>query len=386
MNPVWKDLHSNYQEQEWIDKPSLFAETALQYFPETGKILELGAGHGQDSRFFVKKGYEVISTDIETSSLELNFSKQAEEFRKKISVQQVDLKEKLPFKDSSFDIVYAHLSLHYFDQETTFGIINEIERILKPGGLFAFLTNSINDPEYNTGNQLERDFFLIDKVTKRNFSVESARQLTRGFQVNLLDNLGQTYKDQAKGVGHLIRFIGYKPQLGKKYSMAIPYVGAIIERETKGNVEVLIQTRWKPYNDPVYSGTFEFPAGTLDKPYENIYETLAREIDEECGLKLKGIKQDSKTRIIHSNKEDAVFGFRPFCCTQQLKNGKPWIGFVFICEVENGSPKSQLSETKDVRWMQVDEIKKIFKQSPEKLFALELPAWEYYFSERATLW
>ncbi len=297
-------------------------------------------------------------------------------------MQQVDLKEKLPFEDNSFDIVYAHLSLHYFDQETTFGIINEIERILKPGGLFAFLTNSISDPEYNTGNLLERDFFQIGKVTKRYFSVVSARQLTRGFQVNLLDNLGQTYKDQAKGVYHLIRFIGHKP-MGKNYSMAIPYVGAIIERENKGNSEVLIQTRWKPYNDPVYSGTFEFPAGTLDKPYENIYDTLAREIHEECGLKLKGVKQDSKTPIIHSNKEDAVFGFRPFCCTQQLKNGKPWIGFVFICEVENGNPKPQLSENKDIRWMQVNQIKEIFKQTPEKLFALELPAWEYYFSERS---
>lgn len=106
------------------------------------------------------------------------------------------------------------------------------------------------------------------------------------------------------------------------------------------NVEVLIQTRWKPQNDPVYSGTFEFPAGTLDKPYENIYETLSCEIDEKCGLKLKYIRHDSKTQIVHTNKKDAVFGFRPFCYTQQLKNGKPWIGFVFICEVENDEPKA----------------------------------------------
>lgn len=45
--------------------------------------------------------------------------------------------------------------------------------------------------------------------------------------------------------------------------MAIPYVGAIIGRVNKGTREVLIQTRWKPQKDPVYTGTFEFPAGTL---------------------------------------------------------------------------------------------------------------------------
>jgi len=296
MNSVWKELHSNYQEQDWIEKPSLFAETAIHYFPKSGRILELGAGHGQDSIFFAKQGYDVVSTDIETSSLELNLSKQPQEYRERISAIRIDLKEALPYERNSFDIVYAHLSLHYFDEETTFEIINEIERILKPGGIFAFLTNSINDPEYSTGIFLEKDFFQIGKATKRYFSIESARQLTRDFQVNLIDNLGQTYKDRAKGIYHLIRFVGRKP-LEKSYSMAIPYVGAIIERENKGEVELLMQTRWKPNSDPIYTGTFEFPAGTLDKPYENIFDAIAREIDEECGLELKSIKQNSKTQI-----------------------------------------------------------------------------------------
>lgn len=49
MDTLWKELHSNYQEQNWIEKPSIFAETAIQYFPKSRKILELGAGHGQDS-------------------------------------------------------------------------------------------------------------------------------------------------------------------------------------------------------------------------------------------------------------------------------------------------------------------------------------------------
>lgn len=166
------------------------------------------------------------------------------------------------------------------------------------------------------------------------------------------------------------------------YPTAIPYVGGIIERINHGTVEVLIQTRWKPEKDPVYSGTFEFPVGTLDKPYENIYEALAREIDEECGLKLKSIIGDSKTKIFYSSHNDAAFGFRPFCCTQQLKNGKPWVGFVFICEVENTEPKTHSDESKDIKWVKASEMKHLFTHSPEKLFALELPAWEYYFQDR----
>lgn len=210
MNTVWKELHSCYQEQHWIDKPSLFAETAIPHFPKKGRILELGAGHGQDSFFFAKQGYDVVSSDIEVSSLESNLTKQPEMLQEKIKIKQLDLKNSLPFEDQSFDIVYAHLSLHYFDKETTLSIFNEIWRILKPEGMFAFLANSINDPEYSAGNPLEEDFFLINKVTKRYFSVESTRKFTQDFQVSLLDNLGKTYKDEAKGISNLIRFIGKK--------------------------------------------------------------------------------------------------------------------------------------------------------------------------------
>lgn len=161
---------------------------------------------------------------------------------------------------------------------------------------------------------------------------------------------------------------------------AIPCVGAIIENN---NDEILIQTRWKPTQDSIYSGTLEFPIGKLDIPYENIYDALEREIFEECGLKLKTVKYDFRTPIISSDvKNDAVFGFKPFCCTQQLKNGKPWICFVFICEVYDGKPIAQFDETKDIQWMKKNELKKIFFESPEKLFSVELPAWNYYFENK----
>lgn len=378
---VWKDLHANYEKQDWVKKPSLFAQTVIQYFPRKGKILELGAGHGQDSVYFAENNFDVVSTDIEISSLAAALAKQTESIKSRIKIQEINLKNRLPYDDNIFDVVYSHLALHYFDKETTCRIFDEIERVLKPGGIFAFLTNSTSDPESTTGTQLEKDFFLIGKATKRYFDVDTAREFTRGFQVQLIDNFGKTYKDEAKGISQLIRFVGNKPR-EKNYNMAIPYVGAIIERIKNGAVEVLLQTRWKPHSDPIYSGTYEFPAGTLDKPYENIYATLAREIDEECGLKLKEIKNDSQTSLMHTNKDDAVFGFQPFCCTQQLKNGKPWIGCVFICEVEEGEPRAQPGESKDIQWVAVDEVKKIFTESPEKLFALQLPAWEYYFYKR----
>jgi 8-oxo-dGTP pyrophosphatase MutT (NUDIX family) len=161
----------------------------------------------------------------------------------------------------------------------------------------------------------------------------------------------------------------------------VPYVGGIIERTHQGKLQLLIQTRWKPGVDPLYSGTFEFAAGTMDVLHENVYETLRREIKEEVGLKLKKIINDSQTKHYSPQKDDESFAFRPFCCTQQLKAGKPWVGFVFRCEVEDETPVAQLEEVKDPVWMDAEKVKALFETSPEKFFTLEIPAWEYYFKE-----
>lgn len=164
------------------------------------------------------------------------------------------------------------------------------------------------------------------------------------------------------------------------HQTALPFVGGIIEKtNAKGGKEFLIQIRFKPERDPVYSGTLEFPAGVLDQPYENVYKALAREIKEEAGLTLVSIKGDSQTKTYSPKGNDATFGFRPFCCLQQLKNGRPWIGFVFLCEVKDEEPKAQQGETKDVHWIKAAELKEIFYHSPEKLFTLEILALEYYF-------
>jgi 8-oxo-dGTP diphosphatase len=167
---------------------------------------------------------------------------------------------------------------------------------------------------------------------------------------------------------------------GKKY--AIPFVGAIIERTlANGDKEILMQTRWKPDRDPIYSGTLEFAAGVFDGEYENVYKALEREIQEETGLQLERIIEDSQTEVYKPQENDGSFGFRPFCCVQQIENGKPWIGFIFRCTVKDGQPKNQESETRDVKWMKIEEIKDIFENSPEKLFTLEIAAWDYYFKE-----
>ncbi len=380
---VWKELHDHYYKKApWIDKPSLFAQDAINYFPKSGRILELGAGQGQDSRFFAEHGYKVVSTDLEDSALDLSRSKLSAKLKPEVTVRKLDLRDDFPFDKESFDVVYAHLSLHYFDIETTGKIFDSITRVLKPGGVVAVFTNSTSDPEYGTGKQIEPDFFQIDNLAKRYFSVDTMRKFAQFYEIMLLDDHGETYKDAAKGIHNLIRFIGSKPKvLVEKYD--VPCIGAILERVQNDVCEVYVQTRWKPGGDPKYSGTLEFPIGRLDTPYENIFDVLAREIKTETGMTLKAVKGDVRSPVFSPQGDDAAIGFEPFYCVQQLANGKPWVGFVFICEVKPGmEPAAQPSETKDPKWVPVDELRKLFVKSPEKFFTLQSPAWDYYFQHQ----
>ena len=161
-------------------------------------------------------------------------------------------------------------------------------------------------------------------------------------------------------------------------NICIPVVSAIIERNGAEETEILIQTRWKPEKDPKYSGTLEIPAGWIDR-YENVFEALKREVLEETGLQVTKIKPDIKTETF-SPRDDESFSFIPFCCQQQTRGGMPWIGFVFICEVEDKEPVPQGDEVRDIRWIKKSELKKMMAETPERFFTLQLGPLDYYLN------
>ena len=211
-NDYWTGAHVNrYKVQDWINKPSIFVTQVIDLLPKTGKVLDLAAGQGQDSRFFAKLGFNVTSTDFNNAALKLSKEK-ADAERLKIDFLQVDAGQPLPFEDSSFDIVFSHLGIHYFNEEKTKMVFSEVNRVLKPGGIFAFLANTVDDPEIQEENfvRVEEHFYKeVDTgLEKSYFSVDYVNLLNDSlFETILLDATGETYKDQTK---KLIRFVGHK--------------------------------------------------------------------------------------------------------------------------------------------------------------------------------
>jgi 8-oxo-dGTP pyrophosphatase MutT (NUDIX family) len=167
----------------------------------------------------------------------------------------------------------------------------------------------------------------------------------------------------------------------EKLGLNIPIISAIVERfnEKLEETEILVQTRWQPEFDKKYSGTLELQAGWIEH-YEDVYDAIRREVYEETGLKVKDIKPDKRTAV-HSPSDDGAFAFEPFCCVQQLKNGQPWMGFVFVCSVEGGEPRNLEDETRRVRWTLRKTLRNMYEKNPKKIFTLQLPILEKYFAK-----
>ena len=95
------------------------------------RVLEIGVGLGADHQQFAEAGANLYGVDL-TKRAVYNTSKRFEGLGLKSSLSVADA-ETLPFNDKSFDTVYSWGVLHVTPD--TPKAINEVFRILKPGGV-----------------------------------------------------------------------------------------------------------------------------------------------------------------------------------------------------------------------------------------------------------
>ena len=155
---------------------------------------------------------------------------------------------------------------------------------------------------------------------------------------------------------------------------AIPCVAAIIEKIVNNEKYILIQTRQKE-DGAETNGMLELPAGKI-REYGNIFEALRREVREETGLTITKILGEDRqiSNLIGSNE---VISYTPYCVTQNLSGAYSIILNTFLCEAE-GELLTETNESQNIHWMKIEELKKIFKNNPEKIFLLHINALQKY--------
>tara|TARA_B100000700_G_scaffold223376_1_gene246248 strand:- start:603 stop:1256 length:654 start_codon:yes stop_codon:yes gene_type:complete len=187
----------NQQSQHWernfSSKPEMFgleeslpAKNSLKIFNNNNikKIVELGAGLGRDTIFFAKNSIHVTALDYSKSGIDaINRKSEEQDLSNYISTKIFDVREKLPFEDSSVDACFSHML--YCMALTSIELKNlndEIYRILKPNGINIYTVRHIKDGDYKKGIHRGEDLYENDGFIVHFFSKEKVNSLLNGFK------------------------------------------------------------------------------------------------------------------------------------------------------------------------------------------------------------
>lgn len=138
------------------------------------QILDYGCGIGNSLRKVIEFNPKKI-VGIDISEVSIQKARKISDTNSKIELF-VDNCEKTKFQDNSFDIVYGTGILHHLNLEIC---LDEIQRILRPGGKFLFIEPLGTNPLINLYRKLtpnsrsvdehpliDKDFDLIQKKFK----------------------------------------------------------------------------------------------------------------------------------------------------------------------------------------------------------------------------
>ncbi|MEH2096958.1 SAM-dependent methyltransferase [Nostoc sp. 'Peltigera membranacea cyanobiont' 213] len=139
------------------------------------QVLDLCCGSGQTTHFLVKNSQNVTGLDASPKSLE----------RAQLNVPEASyveaFAEEMPFADNLFDVVHTSVALHEMQPQQLRKIINEVYRVLKPGGVFTLIDfHAPTNPIFWPGISL---FLLL-------FETETAWQLLKTDLARLLTEVG----------------------------------------------------------------------------------------------------------------------------------------------------------------------------------------------------
>jgi ubiquinone/menaquinone biosynthesis C-methylase UbiE len=173
---------TDYWNNLWAKQSQVFANNfAIRAYKivkakNYSALLDVGCGDGRDSIYFSSKGLKVTAADFSTVAIN------------RLRIQHPDIHwvlediRKMEFKEKSFDVVYSHLSLQYFDDETTNQIIGNIYKILANNGLLLIKCKSTDDQLYGQGERVGEDMFWKEHL-RHFFSKEYMAKILHQFQI-----------------------------------------------------------------------------------------------------------------------------------------------------------------------------------------------------------
>lgn len=181
---IWNKQHGQRARKRHLQ----FAERVVKHVQGIGNktLLEIGCGDGQDAVYFNAKGFIVTAIDFSEEAIQ-----RLKSANSAVNAQIIDI-QKMQFAAESFDVVYSHLSLHYFNDEETQAIFDQVYSQLKPGGYFFVKCKSVHDPLYGLGDLVDVDTYCVE-YNRHFFSKDYMQQKLHMFTLVDLQETQDSY-------------------------------------------------------------------------------------------------------------------------------------------------------------------------------------------------
>jgi SAM-dependent methyltransferase len=196
-----------------LDWEGLWTEPFLVPLREAGvrTILELGCGTGNDAARLTDAGYSVTAIDLSGEAIEQARAR----FGSMVRFVVADLTQRLPFPDGGFDAVMSNVAMHMFPDGVTRAVFAEVGRLVRPGGLFLFHVNALEDRPVRArslpARELEADYVAEESgQTMHFFSETYLRELLGGWRELHLGSVQIPHRETGEPYKHVWRGIARK--------------------------------------------------------------------------------------------------------------------------------------------------------------------------------
>jgi SAM-dependent methyltransferase len=172
-------------------EPSAAARWTVKLFGAAGidDVLELGAGQGRDSLYLARQGFSVHATDFSESALhQLRLDAQREGLDDRVTAALHDVRDPLPPADATVGAVYANLLLNMaLSRAELRSLVNEIHRVLRPGGLFVYSVWSTADPDCGKCSDIGDGLYAKGGFAGRFFDLDLVHELAERWELGGAD-------------------------------------------------------------------------------------------------------------------------------------------------------------------------------------------------------
>jgi ubiquinone/menaquinone biosynthesis C-methylase UbiE len=166
------------------------------------KVLDAGSGAGRNLVYFMRSGYDVAAVD-ESEAMIGRVRQLAKLIAPQVSEQnfRVESVEKMSFDDASFDVVLSSAVLHFArDEEHWQAMVDEMWRVLKPGGMFFCRLSSTIGMETQVQLINGRRYLLPDGVDWFLVDAEKLKEVTKSLGGGFVEPIKTTVVDSKRAM------------------------------------------------------------------------------------------------------------------------------------------------------------------------------------------